>query len=230
MAGDGRRFREAGYNVPKPLIHIHGRPMIQHVVENLRPLGGDFVFLVRSDHISPILIRHLKSLVSECDVIPVPDLTKGAACTVLLAEKYIENDSQVVIANSDQLVHYDLKLFQSHLEYASGSVWVFGPESHPKWSYAKLNHSGFISEVAEKKPISSWATCGVYYWKYWGDYVDCAKEMIARNIRTNNEFYVCPAYNIFIEHGLDVWPFFVEKMIGLGTPEDLKAYDESSTI
>ena len=71
--------------------------------------------------------------------------------------------------------------------------------THPKWSFAKLNEDGFVSEVAEKKPISNIATVGVYYWKKGSDYVKYAEQMIDKDIRTNNEFYVCPVFNEAID-------------------------------
>lgn len=227
MAGEGRRFKEAGYTVPKPFIPIHGRPMIHHIIENLRPVCNDWIFLIREEHMSPGVIKSLKNEVHSCDIITVPALTQGAACTVLLAKNHIFYDEPVLIANADQLIHYDMKNWLSHRDHSMASVWVFGPETNPKWSYAKVE-GDFITEVAEKNPISPWATCGVYYWKNWGDYVDCADKMINRNIRVNNEFYVCPVYNIFLEKGLHVWPFFVDKMIGLGDPESVEAYLNST--
>ena len=96
--------------------------------------------------------------------------------------------------------------------------------THPKWSFAKLDDKGFVSEVAEKKPISNIATVGVYYWTKGSDYVKYAEQMIDKDIRTNNEFYVCPAYNEAIEDNKKIKIFPIKKMWGLGTPEDLDTY------
>ncbi|NBW58633.1 hypothetical protein EBR43_12830, partial [bacterium] len=96
--------------------------------------------------------------------------------------------------------------------------------THPKWSYAKVNDDGFVCEVAEKNPISNIATVGVYYWKRGSDYVKYAEQMINKNIRVNNEFYVCPVFNEAIQDGKKIKVFNIEKMWGLGTPEDLDYY------
>jgi dTDP-glucose pyrophosphorylase len=95
---------------------------------------------------------------------------------------------------------------------------------HPKWSFAKVNESGFVTEVAEKKPISNHATVGIYYWARGSDYVKYAEQMIAKNKRVNNEFYVCPVFNEAIEDGKKIKIFPVENMWGIGTPEDLEIF------
>jgi hypothetical protein len=95
---------------------------------------------------------------------------------------------------------------------------------HPKWSFVKTNSYGFITEIAEKNPISDIATCGIYWYRRGSDFVSAAERMIKKNIRTNNEFYIAPVYNEMIEDGCKLIPFFVHKMHGIGTPEDLNTY------
>ena len=99
--------------------------------------------------------------------------------------------------------------------------------THPKWSFVKLDEQGYISEVAEKKPISDIATVGIYYWNKGSDYVKYAERMIEKNIRVNNEFYVAPVYNEAILDGFKFKPYTINKMWGLGTPEDLKMFLEN---
>jgi dTDP-glucose pyrophosphorylase len=100
---------------------------------------------------------------------------------------------------------------------------------HPKWSFVKINDSGFVTEVAEKKPISDIATVGIYYWKHGSDYVKYSEEMIKKNIRVNNEFYVCPVFNEAISDNKKIKIFNIEKMYGLGTPEDLEIFLKQKT-
>jgi len=152
-------------------------------------------------------------------------LTKGAACTTLLASKYIDNDAPLVIANSDQFVEWNSNevLYAFSTEGVDGGILTF-QSTHPKWSYARLNNKGWVSEVAEKQPISTNATSGIYYYAKGSDYVRCAKNMIKKNIRTNNEFYVCPVYNELIANGGKVRIKNIERMWGLGTPEDLNNF------
>jgi hypothetical protein len=106
---------------------------------------------------------------------------------------------------------------------ADGGIVTF-TSTHPKWSFAKIDDNGFVSEVAEKNPISDIATVGVYFWKHGSDYVKYAEQMISKNIRVNNEFYVCPVFNEAIVDNKKIRVFNIPKMWGIGTPEDLNYY------
>jgi dTDP-glucose pyrophosphorylase len=101
-----------------------------------------------------------------------------------------------------------------------GGILIFTADN-PKWSFVKTNNLGYVTEVAEKNPISNQATVGVYYWSKGSNYVSCAESMISKNIRVNNEFYVCPVYNESILNGDKIKTYSVKNMCGLGTPEDL---------
>ena len=84
-----------------------------------------------------------------------------------------------------------------------------------------------VTEVAEKDPISNIATCGIYWYRRGSDFVKYADQMIEKNIRVNNEFYIAPVYNELIGDGKKLIPFFVHSMWGIGTPEDLNYYLEN---
>ncbi len=227
MAGEGSRFKSAGYTFPKPLIDVNGKPMIQCVVENL-DFDANYIFLVRSDH-----IRRYEGLIDTLDritngkfnFVEVESLTEGAACTALLAEKYIDNDEDLLIANSDQYIEYESENFSllKNITNVDSAVFTFNAV-HPKWSFVKTNSRGFVTQVAEKKPISNIATCGIYWYRRGSDFVKYAKQMIEKDIRVNNEFYIAPVYNELIQDGKTLVPFYVHKMYGLGTPEDLEKY------
>ena len=225
MAGAGSRFAEAGYTFPKPLIEVGNKPMIQVVTDNLN-IEAHHIFIVQKEHYQKYNLETVLKLIKpNCSIVQVEGVTEGAACTTLLAKKLINNDNPLVIANSDQFVEWNANevMYAFSTEGIDGGILTF-QSTHPKWSYAKKNDSGFVSEVAEKKPISTNATVGIYYYKKGSDYVKCAEEMIEKNIRTNNEFYVCPVYNQLIEKGGKVRTKDIRKMWGLGTPEDLNNF------
>ena len=228
MAGAGSRFQQAGYTFPKPLIDVNGKPMIQVVVDNLN-IDATFVFVVQKQHREKYNLDTLLNLITpNCKIVEVDGLTDGAACTTLLAKEYINNDDPLVMANSDQFVEWDSNEFMYKMieQNVDGGILTF-KATHPKWSFAKLNEYGYVTEVAEKNPISDVATVGVYYWAKGSDYVKYAEQMIDKNIRVNNEFYVCPVFNEAIGDGKKIKTFNIEKMWGLGTPEDLKYYLEN---
>ena len=227
MAGEGSRFVKEGYTFPKPLIDVCGKPMIQMVVENL-DFDAEYIFLVRKQHLEKY--SGLKTTLNRITngrfkIVEVDGLTEGAACTALLAKEFIDNDEDLLIANSDQVVEYSHENFNmlKSLTDVDGIVFAFHAV-HPKWSFAKIDGDGFITEIAEKVPISNVATCGIYWYRSGKDFVEAAESMIAKNIRVNNEFYIAPVYNEMISNGKPVIPFFVHKMHGIGTPEDLQTF------
>ncbi len=225
MAGAGKRFFDAGYIFPKPLIEIDNKPMIQWVIESLN-LKANYIFIIQKEHQEKYNIKSvLKILQPNCKIIELDHLTEGAACTTLLAKKFINNDDPLIIANSDQYISWNSSkaLYDFNSKNLDGAILTF-EAIHPKWSYAKCNEKGFVTEVAEKKVISKNATVGVYYWKHGSDYVKSAEEMIKKNIRVNNEFYVCPVYNEFLLKNKKIKIHKVDKMWGLGTPEDLNNF------
>ena len=225
MAGAGSRFQEAGYTFPKPLIEINGKPMIQVVVENLG-LEANFHYVVQKEHRSKYNLDTLLNLITPgCKVIEVDGITEGAACTALLAKEFIDNDNPLFFANSDQFVEWEPMEFMYNMQetQSDGGIVTF-EGTHPKWSYAKTNEKGIVTKVAEKNPISTHATVGYYYWKKGSDFVKYAEQMIEKDIRVNNEFYVCPVFNQAIEDDKTVRIFNAEEMWGLGTPEDLEYY------
>jgi HAD superfamily hydrolase (TIGR01509 family) len=228
MAGNGSRFAQAGYTFPKPLIEVHGKPMIQVVVENLA-VDANYIFVVQKSHREKYNLDSMLSLICPgCKVVEVDSVTEGAACTVLLAKEFIDNDEPLVIANSDQFIEWNsLEFFYKMNEQNLDAGIVSFRATHPKWSYARVDDNGFVTEVAEKNPISDIATVGVYYWKHGKDFVNYAESMISKDIRVNNEFYVCPVFNEALLSGLKIKTFDVPKMWGIGTPEDLNYFLEN---
>ena len=226
MAGAGSRFQQAGYTFPKPMIQVHDKPMIQVVVDNLG-LEANYHFVVQKEHREKYNLDTFLNLISpgNCEVIEVDGITEGAACTALLAKEFIDNDNPLFFANSDQFVEWNPVEFMYNMQEtnADGGIVTF-KATHPKWSFAKVNDDGLVTEVAEKNPISDNATVGYYYWKHGSDFVKYAEDMIEKDIRVNNEFYVCPVFNQAIEDNKQVRVYDVKGMWGLGTPEDLEYY------
>ena len=228
MAGAGSRFAKAGYTFPKPLIDVRGKPMIQVVVENLN-IDANYIYVVQKEHREQYNLDTLLNLITPgCKIVETDGLTEGAACTALLAKEYIDSENPLFFANSDQFVEWDSNEFMYKMQEndADGGIVSFRA-THPKWSFAKVNEQGLVTEVAEKNPISDIATVGYYYWKNGSDFVKYAEDMIKKDIRVNNEFYVCPVFNQAIEDGKQIRTFDIPKMWGLGTPEDLKYYLEN---
>jgi NDP-sugar pyrophosphorylase family protein len=225
MAGRGKRFEDAGYSFPKPLIDVNGKPMIQIIIENLN-LTAKHIFICQEEHIQKFAIPDLMNLLKpNSEIIPIHEITQGAAETVLKAKNLINNDDELIIANSDQWIDWNQQHFLSFMrkKEADGGIVTF-ISTHPKWSYVRINDENLVEEVAEKRPISNIATVGVYYFKHGKDFVKAAEQMMTKNIRTNNEFYVAPVFNEMITSGKKIHIYPIAEMKGLGTPEDLRQF------
>jgi HAD superfamily hydrolase (TIGR01509 family) len=225
MAGAGSRFEQAGYTFPKPLIEVNKKPMIQVVVDNLN-IEANYIYIVQKSHRAKYNLDSLLNLITpDCKIVEVDGITEGAACSALLAKEHINDDNPLFFANSDQVAEWNSSefLYKMQETNSDGGILTF-KSTHPKWSFAKLDELGFVEEVAEKNPISDNATVGYYYWRKGSDFVKYAERMIDKDVRVNNEFYVCPVFNQAIESGLKISSFEAKAMWGLGTPEDLNIY------
>lgn len=230
MAGLGSRFSEAGYDRPKPFIDVGGAPMIQRVMENLATDRARYLLLARREHLEAEadLVAQMRAK-GNIDFLCVDKVTEGAACTVLLARPELDLDQPLLIANCDQIVDFDCGDFVADCQRRGldGSILVFKDEhSDPKWSFVRLGPTGLVLEAKEKEPISNLATVGLYYFSKARYFVDGAVDMIARNERVNNEFYVCPVYNYVVANGrrIGVYEVRAEAMHGIGTPKDLNDF------
>lgn len=229
MSGGGTSFIQAGYTFPKPLIDVNGMPMIQLVIENLVPKSNhSFIFIPKKEY-EKYSLHQIFNNATKGNFTSIPLIlpTQGALCSVLNAVDLINNDQELIIANADQVVDVDIEKyiqFSRHSK-ADGVIMTFKGH-HPKWSYARVDKKGSVLEVAEKKVISDQATAGIYYFKKGSSFVKAAFSMIEKNIRFNNDFYVCPVFNEMILDNKQIinWEIKQSQMHGLGTPEDLNNY------
>lgn len=232
LAGSSDAFKEAGYGFPKPLVEIDGKPLVQHVIEHLKPLvqtGARLIFLVKYEdnlryHISSVV----KLLAPAAEVLEVRGETAGAACTALLAIDLIAKPEPLVIVNGDQLIEADLisiiNDFAAHT--LDGGIVVF-KDVHPRWSFVKCDSNGLVIEAAEKRPISNLATAGFYYFASGLDFIEAAQAMILKDASVNGLFYVCPAYNELILRNGRIGVHRIEKSnyVSLATPQGVQAYE-----
>jgi len=162
-------------------------------------------------------------------IVPVEHVTEGAACTVLLAKQHIDTDDALMLANSDQWVDIEIDDYLGSMDRqrADGLIMTMQADD-PKWSFVGLDRKRLVTRVVEKEVISNEATVGIYNFRRGCDFVRAAEQMIARNVRVNNEFYVAPVYNQLIEEGARIAIYNVGRegagMYGLGIPSDLERF------
>lgn len=231
MAGRGSRFADAGYADPKPLIDVNGKHMIEVVINNLKPeCEHRFIFVCQADHVETYDLETV--FAKSCEnysVVKLNGITEGAAVSVLQGREYFDNDDPLMIANSDQWVDFDVNAYLHDMS-ARGldGTMLTMKANDPKWSYAKVDNQGRISEVVEKVVISDEATVGIYNFARGRDFCAYADDMIAKDIRSNGEFYVAPVYTFMANDGMNIGVFNVgseaDGMYGLGIPSDLDLF------
>jgi choline kinase len=227
MAGIGSRM---GNEIPKPLIEINGKPMIQAVIENLGLNNSDIynpIFCINAQHSQRYKLDvFLASLCNNASIICVDKITEGPACTCLLAKEFINNNSPLIIINADQIIlDFNFDIFNKFINIYNpdGILGVF-LSNKTKNSYLRLNNDSEIIETKEKEVISHYATNGLHYWKHGKDFVSSVEDMIKDNARVNNEFYVAPTFNYLIKDNKKILPYFFNLHFPIGTKEDLEKY------
>lgn len=231
MAGAGSRFAKVGYREPKPLIPVHGVPMIRVVIENLRPRQAHkFIFICQEAHAQAYgLQTKLSAWAPNSEMILIDGVTDGAACTVLKARNLIDNEDTLMIANSDQYIDADINDYLASMEHGNKDGLIMTMKADdPKWSFVGFDQNGAVNRVVEKQVISDEATVGIYNFKRGRDFVAAAEGMIKANERVNGEFYVAPTYNQMISAGKRIGIHNIGAvgncMYGLGTPDDLNQF------
>lgn len=202
MAGSNEAFEVAGARFPKNLVEVAGSSLVELVVKNYASLeaGVKHIFPVLGVELDTFYTGDVISLlVPGAIIVPVAASTAGAACTALLAIEYIDNDDELLICNGDMSIDVDLgamvESFRSRR--LDGGILVF-EAVHPRWSYVRLGEDDLVVETAEKRPISTMATAGVYYFRRGSDFVRSAFSSIKKGADVGGAYYVCPVYNELI--------------------------------
>ena len=222
MAGRGQRWIDAGYTFPKPLIEVKNRPMIELVLENIN-LEGNYIFICLKEHIEKFsLDTVLKNLKPECKIVSIDEITDGAASTILKSKELINKDEPIIIANCDQWIDWSSSRFIDFINKKNpDAALVTYTSTHPRNSFVKIYKENQVVEIAEKKPISNIANAGIFYSKSGKDMISAIENMINKNIRTNNEFFLSTAFNELDFEKSKILTYHVNEVKSMGTPEEL---------
>lgn len=228
MAGEGSRFKKSGYTLPKPLILVDNKPLVQHSIESL-DIDGEYIFITREyeNHIyNNELSSLLKRLKPNSIEIQLNKNQLGAADAALYAKEYINNNDELIITNCDQRLEWNSKKFLDFVNKnnCDGAVLLF-KSLDSKNSFAKLSGNKVI-EIAEKKVISDNALFGLHYWKSGKDFVYSAENLLKEFKQKDlKECYISETYSYLLEeknilgYHLNNNEFHI-----LGTPEDVDQY------
>ncbi len=237
MAGEGKRFKDVGYTTPKPLITVSGQPMIIQAVRTM-PQSKDWIFVCRKEHVENYKIGEiLRKEVPNAQIITVDKTTEGQASTCLLAKDLINKNEPLFIGCCDAGMAWDKKKWDELIADKSidAVIWSFTKQQNlvinPKaWGWLDVDGNNVVKRISVKAPISEdpyndQAVIGNFWFRAGQLFIDMAEELVKRNMRVNNEFYVDSIPNVMLEHGMKVVTFVVNKYIGWGTPNDLRTYE-----
>lgn len=235
MAGLGTRFSEAGYEIAKPLLPIHGQPMFLVVIANLMTDAvGRVVIVAQKSFGLGQSVEHMRARMRQpVELVEIDFLTGGPADTVDLARDYLTPELPVVTANSDQYVDHSMEPLYAQLADPSiaGSILTM-KDNDPKWSYAATDSHGDVVLVREKEVISDDATVGIYGFRSAQLMWEGLDAMRAARDTVNGEYYVAPSYNYLIRAGHRIVTFglgpITLTMHGMGIPDDYEAFLKSS--
>lgn len=203
IASDSKFFSIEDYGYPKPLIEIMGKPMIEHVIENLTQ-GAHFkkiIFIVKQDACDRYHLDNTLNLLSPIkpEIIKLRSDTQGALCSILLGVEYINHQEPLVISNADQIFDGGIG---NHLEqFMSGDMdaaCLTFNSVHPRWSYVRVDHKNKVVETAEKRPISKNAIAGFYMYKKGSDFVKYGMNSIKNGSSVDGKYFISPVFNEFI--------------------------------
>ena len=228
MAGLGSRFIKEGFKVPKQIINIKDKHLIDISLDCLNYKDCNLIFVLRDEHVYNHHMDELlmKKFGDDISIVVLDQLTDGSVCSCLFAESLIDNDSPLVIHTLD--IEFR-PVFDPHVMEtldADGLILTFKSNS-TNYSYAQLDKDGNVIKTAEKKAISPNACVGIYGFKKGSDFCKYAREMIERDLRTKNEFYISPLYNVLIEDGKKIVTEDVDKMHIFGTPDEYHFYKDN---
>lgn len=233
FSGDDKAFTDAGYLYPKNLTEINGMPLIQNVLQCFSDVivgSNTLILTIRQPEIDKYHTSAVaKLLYPNAKILTVPNTSRGAACTVLLAIEDINDDEELLIINGDIIIESSITpaIEDFRKRELDGGVVTFD-NVHPRWSFVKCDESGAIIEATEKRPISHNATVGVYYFRHGRDYVEAAENMIRKDASVNDAFYICPVFNelVLMQKKLGIYQVDSELYYSLATPKGIEQYQK----
>ncbi|MBD5418911.1 MAG: NTP transferase domain-containing protein [Bacteroides sp.] len=233
MAGEGSRFRNAGWTTPKPLIELKGKPLFVRAIESVKVPGAPmkYSFIVRQEHIDEYGVdQSIREILPEAKIYSVLQTTRGAVETCLMAEENIADDDAVVVMDCDLEFRSEkyrdiiTQALNTPGETASGGGLVSFESDLPKYSYAEIGEDGLVKRTAEKEVISNHALCGAYFFASGKEFKRVAHQLLNAPVMEKPEFYVSLLYNYLLREGAPVKLAPMEMYRSYGTPEELSEW------
>lgn len=223
MAGGGTRFGNKGFNLPKPLIELQGRPFFYWAVQSVQKFieVEDIIFVVLKEHVEQFHIdNRIMEYYPNAIIRVIPEVLNGAVLTCCEGVKAVEDDLPILFNDCDHA--FICKPFYEYCRDANfsdydGALLTFASDN-PGYSYVKFDDKGSVAGTIEKVVVSNEAICGAYYFKN--------KQIFSEGVGTYlhkcayKEFFVSGVYNELAEMKKRLTTFSLNEHISFGTPEE----------
>lgn len=237
MSGLGKRFKDVGYTLPKPLIRVEGEPIISHVID-MFPKESDFIFICNKDHLITTDMKFiLLELAPDAQIIPIDTHDKGPVYATSLVFSSIKDDEEVLVSYCDYAMELDInemltKVREGNFVGAVPSYTGFHPHLIHKKLYGGIltDGNGVMIDYREKHsftedPMKSHHSAGAYYFRTGREFKEYSEELLSSNVAINGEKYTSMLYYLYHRDGKKIYVPEVSRFMQWGAPEDLEEYE-----
>ena len=241
MAGDGKRFIEAGYKIPIPLIDIDGEPMFVKSAKCM-PKADLWIFVMQKKILeNDLVIKEIKKNFKRYEIVTVDQVTQGQASSCMLAKKYLEKDDQIFISSCDNFIEFNIDEYNEKSKKYEVLIFTSPCKKihlkNPKaYGWIKKNNSGLI-KISCKEPLSSDPTndriiIGTFSFQKLDFFTNSINSLFDKEVKINNEYYLDMAVNESISLGFKVDEVIVKNYISWGSHVELDEWkkNRSKTI
>ncbi len=198
LAGKGTRLLPLTKRVPKPLVRVAGRPVMDYVMDMVRPLDVEELIVI-TGHLKDVVERYIIEHYDVQAKFVEQKTLDGTAGAISLARPYV--DGPVLIVFVDTLFEADLSLIRT--TEADGIIWAKEVEDYQRYGVLVTDHLGFMTRIVEKpdRPVSRLANIGLYYIRDWRTLFEGIAEVMRRTPGNGGEFYLTDAFQYMVDHG-----------------------------
>ena len=197
VAGKGTRLLPITKHVPKPLVHVAGRPVLDYVLDTIRGLDVEELIFI-TGHLKEQIEHHVTTHYDIPARFVEQRVQDGTAGAVNLARPYV--DGPILIVFVDTVFDADLSL--ATRADADGVIWVKEVEDYQRFGVVVTDTAGYMQRIVEKpsEPVSNLANIGLYFVRDWRMLFEGIERTLAGQ-KTKGEWFLTDAFQYMIDHG-----------------------------
>jgi HAD superfamily hydrolase (TIGR01549 family) len=238
IGGKGERFKNKGYNKPKPLIDIFERPMIFYLLDTLKVNENDKIFIIyNSEKLEKYnFTQIIRNKYSFINFIPLQNDTSGAAETLYLGlnsiKNSLNNSNKNIILDCDTFYQKDIINMYRNSHNNNCVFYSVKENNLPIYSYIQMDENSRIINIKEKEKISNNANTGAYCFENIEILCNYCKYILDEKIVFNNEPYTSCVIHEMIKKNINFYGIKMNEnsVISLGTPNDVEKYLQNTKV